>query len=310
MIKKIISVLLVLSVIFTLSACAGKAEEQETAPQIVNPWSDYSTMEEMNLATGIDAVCPVIQGCTASFRGMNGLSEAVYAGETDKITFRAGTDYDVSGDYNEYNEQELKFLSDCEITEKGDEGKVSLIIWHGIERNFSLSFDPALPKADAENIAEVFIDANRDESMVPIETPDENAPSVFDVITKYNSLEEAEEAATFKISSPSQIEDFNISGYSASSGMILQNEYNDENGLLWVRKGVDNVSVSGSIGVGETDYIATVNGFECSFKTNGETVDCISWVGEEGNAFAMIFSPAIAKDRAESIALNYITEIR
>ena len=58
-----------------------------------------------------------------------------------------GTD-DISGDYNEYKEEIVVKLGELEITEKGNDGNISVATWTDGTYSYSINVDEALLNAD------------------------------------------------------------------------------------------------------------------------------------------------------------------
>jgi len=58
-----------------------------------------------------------------------------------------GTD-DISGDYNEYKEVNVVKVGDLEVTEKGNDGSISVATWTDGTHSYSINVDEALLNAD------------------------------------------------------------------------------------------------------------------------------------------------------------------
>ena len=58
-----------------------------------------------------------------------------------------GTD-DISGDYNEYKEENVVKVGELEVTEKGNDGNISVATWTDGTHSYSINVDEALLNAD------------------------------------------------------------------------------------------------------------------------------------------------------------------
>jgi len=64
-----------------------------------------------------------------------------------RIRKAVGTD-DISGDYNEYKEENVVKVGELEVTEKGNDGNISVASWTDGTYSYSINVDEALLNAD------------------------------------------------------------------------------------------------------------------------------------------------------------------
>ena len=80
--------------------------------------------------------------------------EVIYFNDTDneglRIRKAKGTD-DISGDYNEYKDVETVKVGDVEVTEKGSDGDIAVVIWN--DGTYSYAIDAGEAKLNSEAIA-------------------------------------------------------------------------------------------------------------------------------------------------------------
>ena len=64
-----------------------------------------------------------------------------------RIRKAVGTD-DISGDYNEYKEENVVKVGELEVTEKGNDGNISIATWTDGTYSYSINVDEALLNVD------------------------------------------------------------------------------------------------------------------------------------------------------------------
>ena len=67
-----------------------------------------------------------------------------------RIRKAVGTD-DISGDYNEYKEENVVKVGELEVTEKGSDGDIAVVIWN--DGTYSYAIDAGEAKLNSEAIA-------------------------------------------------------------------------------------------------------------------------------------------------------------
>lgn len=114
-----------------LAGCSNQANEPEQISQPVtigNPWSDWSSMEEAEAATGFSFGLPeaIADSFTAAaYRTLNNeLIEVIYRDADSEICIRkkAGEGQDISGDYNQYDTTTEETFSGGTVTHYHNSG--------------------------------------------------------------------------------------------------------------------------------------------------------------------------------------------
>jgi len=160
-IKSLFVTALLAATLFTVTACGGRNDttvtdttvtdmtvtnstvtdanqdaddNQEEMVQIPNPWMEYSSLEEATKAAGFEMTAPTeMEGCSTVIQVLNSeMIEVSFFSENDEknIYIRKSTlNEDISGDYNEYSEQNEVQVGEVTVTEKGNDGLVSVATW-------------------------------------------------------------------------------------------------------------------------------------------------------------------------------------
>lgn len=176
--KKLMLILLCTTVVGAFTACGAKSsgtdgagqnesnvvsevetnagETDDENMQIANPWVDcYASMEDAVKIAGFSFEVPkqiegypnqVIQAIE------NDIIQVIYNDGANSIYIRKGVGTgDISGDYNEYEQSDEVSIGEYQVTEKGNDGKVSVAIWN--DGNYS--FCVGTPGMSAEEIAAI-----------------------------------------------------------------------------------------------------------------------------------------------------------
>lgn len=115
--------------------------------QLPNPFREWSTLEQATAAAGFDLTVPEsIDGYpdrilrTLVTEGEEMIEVIYEQGEEKEIRIRKATGSgDISGDYNDYAQSEQVTIDGAEVTQKGNDGKVSLATWTKDGYTFSVS---------------------------------------------------------------------------------------------------------------------------------------------------------------------------
>ena len=158
-------ILLMLLLCLTVVACGKKEEVTEEVTEasttqtqdygVPNPYEIVDTLDEAAKIAGFSLETPteyadynslVIQAIA------DDMIEVIYfdaekTHEGLRIRKANGTD-DISGDYNEYKEEIVVKLGELEITEKGNDGNISVATWTDGTYSYSINVDEALLNAD------------------------------------------------------------------------------------------------------------------------------------------------------------------
>ena len=149
----------------TVVACGKKEEVTEEVTEasttqtqdygVPNPYEIVDTLDEAAKIAGFSLETPteyadyksiVIQAIA------DDMIEVIYfdaekTHEGLRIRKAVGTD-DISGDYNEYKEENVVKVGELEVTEKGNDGNISVASWTDGTYSYSINVDEALLNAD------------------------------------------------------------------------------------------------------------------------------------------------------------------
>ena len=154
-------ILLMLLLCLTVVACGKKEEVTEASTTqtqdygVPNPYEIVDTLDEAAKIAGFSLETPteyadyksiVIQAIA------DDMIEVIYfdaekTHEGLRIRKAVGTD-DISGDYNEYKEENVVKVGELEVTEKGNDGNISVASWTDGTYSYSINVDEALLNAD------------------------------------------------------------------------------------------------------------------------------------------------------------------
>ena len=162
-------ILLMSLLCLTIVACGKKEEAKQEAAEttnvtqeqdygVPNPYEIVDTLDEASKIAGFTLEVPetyedykqqVIQAIE------NDMIEVIYLEEESgyeglRIRKAKGTD-DISGDYNEYKDVETVKVGDVEVTEKGSDGDIAVVIWN--DGTYSYAIDAGEAKLNSEAIA-------------------------------------------------------------------------------------------------------------------------------------------------------------
>ena len=181
--KKAIAILLAALLMLSLAACAqetnrngdaaenagttGKnaetaAEKTETTEafagfvQIPNPWVDCATLDEAAGLAGFEIAVPggfegypnrMIQAMEKSMIQVMYFDGDPEAETSSRIMVRKGTgSEDISGDYNEYSEQETVQMHGVDVQLRGEKGLVYSAIWTADGYSYAINADKGLSR--------------------------------------------------------------------------------------------------------------------------------------------------------------------
>ena len=158
-------ILLMLLLCLAVVACGKKEEVTEEVTEasttqtqdygVPNPYEIVDTLDEAAKIAGFSLETPteyadyksiVIQAIA------DDMIEVIYfdaekTHEGLRIRKAVGTD-DISGDYNEYKEENVVKVGELEVTEKGNDGNISVASWTDGTHSYSINVDEALLNAD------------------------------------------------------------------------------------------------------------------------------------------------------------------
>lgn len=161
-------ILLMSLLCLTIVACGKKEEAKQEAAEttnvtqeqdygVPNPYEIVDTLDEASKIAGFNLSVPATYG---DYKKQviqaieDDMIEVIYFNDTDneglRIRKAIGTD-DISGDYNEYKDVETVKVGDVEVTEKGSDGDIAVVIWN--DGTYSYAIDAGEAKLNSEAIA-------------------------------------------------------------------------------------------------------------------------------------------------------------
>ena len=163
--KKLISAVLLLSMILLCSACGSESasspmESNEFSAQIANPFVECSSMEEAANIAGFTLTAPdMLDGYSEKLiQAVSGEMLQIFYTDTDEeediyrellVRKAPGTD-DISGDFGDYVEETVEEVNGRTITFRGTEGwGVSNAAWSSDGYSYYISYNIGVPKEEA-----------------------------------------------------------------------------------------------------------------------------------------------------------------
>lgn len=138
---------LLLILAFALGPGLFRPAEDPGQEQIANPFVTYQSLEEAEKAAGFALPAP------ESFEGAGRREIAVIDGRIIDVTYLDGEDNrvltvrkgtgeeDISGDYNEYPQEDVTELEGLSVTVRGDGERIFLALWQEGGYSYAVSFD-------------------------------------------------------------------------------------------------------------------------------------------------------------------------
>ena len=133
-------------------------EDQSGSDQVANPWLEQETLEDAKKATGfaIEVPDPLSGYSDMSIQTLEKeMIQVIYQGKTEEncVTIRKGTgNEDISGNYNEYSQENQKKIGDFQVTEKGNGGKIMLATWTSGAYAYSVDCNLGMSEKEIETI--------------------------------------------------------------------------------------------------------------------------------------------------------------
>ncbi|MEA4813954.1 MAG: hypothetical protein VB112_03460 [Oscillospiraceae bacterium] len=169
--KKIFALALCTLMALSLAACGQSGQNTETSSgttssdtnkstsgdraQIPNPFIDCETVEDAEKVAGFDITVPedISEGYDLDYISAikNNLLQINYKDKDgNEILLRkgAGSD-DISGDYNEYAENNTVSVGDLSVTMRGNSGTVSVATWTSGDYTYAIDMTGAGLSTDA-----------------------------------------------------------------------------------------------------------------------------------------------------------------
>lgn len=160
-------ILLMLLLCLSIVACGKKEEVKEEVAQateasqpadvgVPNPFEIVDTLDEAAKIAGFSLEVPLKYADyrTALIQVIeDDMIEVIYFDDIEKtheglrVRKAKGTD-DISGDYNEYKEENLVKVGELEVTEKGNDSNISIATWTDGTYSYSINVDEAILNTD------------------------------------------------------------------------------------------------------------------------------------------------------------------
>ena len=163
--KKIFALALCALMSLSLAACGQNGQNTGTnsgttssdtdksasggSAQIPNPFTECDTVEDAEKVAGFDITVPenIPEGYELDFvnAAENDLLQISYKdGDDNQILLRkgAGSD-DISGDYNEYTDNNTVSVGDLSVTMRGNSGTVSVAVWTSGDYTYAIDMTGA-----------------------------------------------------------------------------------------------------------------------------------------------------------------------
>lgn len=129
-----------------MTACTAAQQpassEEEQDVQIPNPFVDCETLEEAEALAGFELTVPASawEG-TETFRAQEGtMVEVICTDEQQQLRIRkALSGEDISGDYNQYPQEQTVMAGEREVTLRGQDDLVYVAVWSQGEASFSIT---------------------------------------------------------------------------------------------------------------------------------------------------------------------------
>ncbi|MBQ6266120.1 MAG: DUF4367 domain-containing protein [Clostridia bacterium] len=173
--KKLFVIALALVTAVCVTAC-GKTPEPVTEPLteteseqgyagMANPWQDCDTLEDAAKIAGFEMAVPdriegypyiVIQAAENSMSQVYYVNEQFDPDKSKTVLIRKGTgSEDISGDYNEYGENEVVTMHGVDVTVRGDNGLVYNAFWFQDGYAYCINAEAGMSREQIENLVEV-----------------------------------------------------------------------------------------------------------------------------------------------------------
>lgn len=295
--KSIIVVTLCTAMALSLTACgsthAGKQEVSSTsesnAVTIANSFEEFDNLNDAMDFAGFDISTPDSVGelnrSVIRASKEDKIIEIIYGDEEHNIHIRKGYGSgDISGDYNEFTEENIVDIDGLTVTMKGSNEKINIALWSKDEYAYSIDSSDTLDKvAMTDLVKAVALDS------VEIPNP----------FTECATLEEAAALSGFSLIAPEKIE-----GYSQKTITVIENEMiqvlyhnadeysdlSDEelNEIDWekagfmpdnvlIRKAISDEDISGDYNEYENTKTVSVNDLQVTLRGNSENVNVATW---------------------------------
>lgn len=163
--KKAIIIILVATLTLSFTACNNKqsdseiSEKSDESSKIPNPYVDCSTLEDASALAGFEFSVPdAIENYSERIiRAIpDDMIEVIYNNGDKEIRIRkASGKEDISGDYNDYDEENTVKSDNLEIVTRGTEGKIYVATWVNGDYTYSLTTSDGM---DSDSVVKLIQD--------------------------------------------------------------------------------------------------------------------------------------------------------
>ena len=313
--KSIIVVTLCTAMALSLTACGsthtGEQEVSSTsesnAVTIANSFEEFDNLNDAMDFAGFDISTPDSVGelnrSVIRASKEDKIIEIIYGDEEHNIHIRKSYgNGDISGDYNEFTEENTVDIDGLTVTMKGSNEKINIALWSKDEYAYSIDSSDTLDKvAMTDLVKAVALDSTSgllgtDSRTWSSQNDSVEIPNPF---TDCTTLEEAAALSGFSLIAPEKIE-----GYSQKTITVIENEMiqilyhnadeysdlSDEelNEIDWekagfmpdnvlIRKAISDEDISGDYNEYENTKTVSVNDLQVTLRGNGERVNVATW---------------------------------
>ena len=159
----VLSAVVVFALLISFSACENKAVPETSSAtgtsnvQLPNPILEYESLDEAWTVLGFEFKAPLklpegyVQDGIITINAQ--LGQVVYKNGENMIVFRAAKGHeDISGDYNTYDSTKTLFISDLQVTTRGNSEKTRVALWNNEDLCYSLTFSAGISDAQLSDI--------------------------------------------------------------------------------------------------------------------------------------------------------------
>ncbi|BES65562.1 DUF4367 domain-containing protein [Gottschalkiaceae bacterium SANA] len=150
-IKRMIAMMVCVLMTFSMMGCSNTAgqEEQATEVEVPNPFVTYTDLDQAKEAAGFEgkelSILPEGYTFTSAHVIPEELIQITYMAGDSEIMYRIGKgEADISGDYNEYAENEITELAGNQINTRGNDGKIFVATWTENNLSYAISSSEGL----------------------------------------------------------------------------------------------------------------------------------------------------------------------
>lgn len=291
--KKLITMALCAIMAFSFAACTNTKTPGDNSPkqpsseitenndvEIPNPFVDCETIADAEKLAGLTVILPktIPDGYTQkSIKAIkDDLVQIIYENEGNQIVFRqAKGSHDISGDTNEYKENNTVAVGNLNVTFKGNGGKVNVATWVSGEHTFAISFNPGGDGLDNQVINDMISSMENNGAGIG----DVEIPSPF---VSFETLAEAEKLAGFDLTLPSKMpETYTQKSIEAIENEMIQILFGNGENTIVIRKAKGSDDISGDNNEYSENNTLTVGGLQVAAKGNNGKVNVATWVDGE-----------------------------